>query len=289
LREGYAGDGGPVQSASFGSFLQVELAPDGTLFVWDDSRIRKLTPIGRAVTPVISIGGIVSSASYTGRFIAPGELVSIFGLNFGPPAGGVEVGQAVNNVLPQALGRTKVLFGGIEGRITAMTPNQINVFVPYGVVPGSLVDVVVLVDDAPSMPMRMPVVEQAFNLFAIDASGSGQGAIINQNGSLNGPANPAPRGTIVSLWGTGEGRTFPALPDGALVISTPFSKPDAPVTVRIGGVDAEVLYAGAAPTLPTGAFQINARIPVSIPPGNASVSVTVGSSITTRNITVAVQ
>jgi len=54
-------------------------------------------------------------------------------------------------------------------------------------------------------------------------------------------------------------------------------------------VDAEVLYAGSAPTLPAGAFQVNARIPLTIPPGNASVSVTVGSSTTTRNITVAVQ
>jgi len=79
------------------------------------------------------------------------------------------------------------------------------------------------------------------------------------------------------------------LPDGALVISTPYPKPTAAVTVRIGGVDAEVLYAGSAPTLPAGAFQVNARIPLTIPPGNASVSVTVGSSTTTRNITVAVQ
>jgi uncharacterized protein (TIGR03437 family) len=207
----------------------------------------------------------------------------------------VEVGQAVNNVLPSAVGRTKVLFGGIEDNITAVTPTQINVFVPGGVTIGSLVDVVVLVDDAPSLPMRMPVAEQAFGLFTSDASGSGPGAILNQDGSVNGPLNPARRGTIVSLFGTGAGLMFPALPDGALVISTPYSKPNVPVTVKINGIDAEVLYAGAAPTLPTGAFQINVRIPVSLPrsglpPGDPTVvSVTVGSSTTTRNVTVAVQ
>jgi len=250
--------------------------------------------VGRAATPVILSGGIVHSASYTGGSIAPGELISIFGSQFGP-ANGILVGDPVNNVLPPVVGRTKVLFGGLEGKIAAVTPNQINVFVPYGVEIGSLVDVVVLVDDSPSLPMRVPVAAQAFGLFTLDSSGSGQGAILNQDGSLNGPARPTFRGNIVSLFGTGEGLTFPALLDGALEISTPYSKPNVPVTVKINGIDSEVLYAGAAPTLPTGAFQINVRIPLSLPrpglpPADPTViAVNVGNSTTTRNVTVAVQ
>jgi len=271
------------------------LAPDGTLYVEDSGRILRLSPILQAPTPIISAGGIVHSASYTGGAIAPGELISIFGSNFGPAAGVVQTAQAVNNVLPAALGRTKVFFGTLEGKITAATPDQINVFVPYGVTTGGFADVVVLVDDAPSLPMRVPVAEQAFGLFTLDSSGSGQGAILNQNQTVNGLTNPAHRGDIISLFGTGEGRTSPALPDGALEISTPYSKPSVPVTVKINGIDSEVLYAGSAPTLPTGAFQINVRIPLSLPraglpPGDPTViSVTVGNSVTTRNVTVTVQ
>ena len=190
------------------------------------------------------------------------------------------------------MGRTKVFFSGAEGKITAVTSTQINVFVPR--VSSTFVDIVVLVDDAPSLPMRVPVAPQAFGLFALDASGSGPGAILNQDGSLNGLTNPARRGDIVSLFGTGAGLMLPAVPYGTLVISTPFPKPSVPVSVKIDGVQAEVLYAGAAPTLPTGAFQINVRVPLSlppvfIPPGDPrTISVTVGSSTTTRNITVSV-
>jgi uncharacterized protein (TIGR03437 family) len=142
----------------------------------------------------------------------------------------------------------------------------------------------------------VPVAEQAFGLFTLDSSGSGQGAILNQDGSVNGPTNRALRGTIISLFGAGAGVMFPPLPDGALVISTPYSKPIVSVTVKIDGQQAEVLYAGAAPTLPNGAFQINVRLPLwipqlaeSSPPNVESISVTIGASTTTRNVTVAVQ
>jgi len=141
----------------------------------------------------------------------------------------------------------------------------------------------------------VPVAAQAFGLFTLDRSGSGQGAILNQDGSVNGPTNRALRGTIISLFGTGAGLMSPAWPDGSLVISTPYSRPNAPVTVKIDGELAELLYAGAAPTLPTGALQINVRIPPLIPqlagspPDTVSISVTVGSSTTTRTVTVAVR
>ena len=94
---------------------------------------------------------------------------------------------------------------------------------------------------------------------------------------------------MVSLFGTGEGAVSPALPDGALVISTPFSAPVAsPINVTIGGQKADILYAGSAPSLPAGVFQLNVRIPTGLAPGEAPILVTLGSSTGTQQISVAV-
>ena len=43
----------------------------------------------------------------------------------------------------------------------------------------------------------------------------------------------------------------------------------AAVSVQIGGVDAQVSYAGESPGLVSGALQINVQVPASAPAGNA--------------------
>jgi uncharacterized protein (TIGR03437 family) len=199
------------------------------------------------------------------------------------------VNSAANNSILYELGRTRVLFDNFPAAITAITPTQINVFVPYHRGNATSTNVVVQVDDVLSTPMAIAVAPTAPGLFTVHSSGSGQGAILNQDGSINSSTNPASRGSIISLFGTGEGAMMPQLYDGALAISTPFSSPVNPVSVMIGGQPAAVLYSGDAPTLPSGVFQINARIPANTNPGPSSVLVKVGLSSTTEQVTVAVK
>jgi uncharacterized protein (TIGR03437 family) len=101
-------------------------------------------------------------------------------------------------------------------------------------------------------------------------------SILNQDGTVNSASNPAPRGSIVSFYGTGLGPMMPQLIDGYLAISTPYSTPVNAPSVSIGGQLATILYAGDAPTLPTGVFQINATIPQTVSPGQVSTSLTIG-------------
>ncbi len=124
-------------------------------------------------------------------------------------------------------------------------------------------------------------------LFTANASGSGPGAIRNQDLSVNSASNPAPRGSIV-VYATGEGATDPVGVDGQ-VAATAFPKPTLPVTVRIGGMPAEVLYAGAAPSLVAGVLQVNVRVPEGVPDGAAEVRLIVGSAESPAGVTVAVQ
>jgi uncharacterized protein (TIGR03437 family) len=117
----------------------------------------------------------------------------------------------------------------------------------------------------------------------------GQGAVLHADYSVNGPANPIDRGGVVVLYTTGEGQTDPPGVDGLLALST-YPKPLASVSVRIGGLEAQVLYAGAAPGLVAGVMQVNVVVPDGVAPGDAvPVIMTVDGNQSQPGITIAVK
>jgi uncharacterized protein (TIGR03437 family) len=137
-------------------------------------------------------------------------------------------------------------------------------------------------------------------VFTQNASGSGPGAILNQNNSLNGPGNPAARGSIVQLFMTGEGQTSPGSTTGAITAATlpPPQVTPAPllaVAVLINGQPAQWTYAGEAPGLAAGLMQLNVQIPpnATIPAGqttaNLSIVVSIGGNFSQTGVTVSVQ
>ena len=138
--------------------------------------------------------------------------------------------------------------------------------------------------------MEIAVVATAPGLFTADASGKGQGAILNQDGvTPNSTATPAAPGAVVVLWGTGEGITDPPGVDGRPAVDV-LPKPVAPVSVAIGGLPATVEYVGAAPGMMPGIFQINARIARDVAPGDrVPVQVKVGGAASQDSVTVSVR
>jgi uncharacterized protein (TIGR03437 family) len=73
----------------------------------------------------------------------------------------------------------------------------------------------------PVLPSNNPV---APGVFTIDGTGYGQIAAINEDGTVNSPAQPAARGSVVAMWLTGFGRMQPVPLDGE-VPSVPSAKP----------------------------------------------------------------
>jgi uncharacterized protein (TIGR03437 family) len=124
----------------------------------------------------------------------------------------------------------------------------------------------------------------------MDASGFGQGAILNQDGSINSSVNPAAPSSVVSIYATGAGQSKPTPKDGSIAGAKPLPEPVAHVSVEIGGLPAEVLYAGAAPGLVSGALQVNARVPAGVTPGPlVPVVLKIGDAGSQTGVTLAVQ
>ena len=204
---------------------------------------------------VPSIAAVVNAASYAAGSISAGELVMIAGSGL---AG-----------MDATLADTVVRFDGIPATLIYTSPNQVSAVVPYAMDGRTEVSVDVEQGGIRSAPLRVTVSSSTPGIFTTTVTGQGQGAIVNQDGSVNGPGNPAPPGSVISIFATGEGQTEPAGVDGFIVPADDLRHPLLPVTVSIGGEDAEVIYAGSAPSQVSGVLQVNARVPGGMPASDA--------------------
>jgi uncharacterized protein (TIGR03437 family) len=105
-------------------------------------------------------------------------------------------------------------------------------------------------------------------LFTFGGTGSGQAAALNEDGTVSGPTNPARRGTIIALFGTGQGRVAGAPADGHVVTGLPQTDEKPRVLINnLPVAEEDVLFSGLAPES-VGLWQINVRIPETIAAGN---------------------
>jgi uncharacterized protein (TIGR03437 family) len=120
-------------------------------------------------------------------------------------------------------------------------------------------------------------------------TGDGLGAVLgtHADGSLITADSPAAPGEVVALYATGLGALATSVAEYAAPADANVTS--VPVQVDIAGVQAEVRYAGAAPTLP-GVYQINIVIPpgVATSPG-ANVRIFEGYAQTHPKVTIPIR
>ena len=241
--------------------------------------------IGKA-RPVLNASGIVNAASYEGGGVSPGELIVLFGAGLGPETL-IHAQPTDGASFPLSLGGTQILFDGQAAPLTYTSAGQVSAAVPFGLESQSTVAIVVDFAGQKSVAITIPVLQASPGIFTQNSSGRGSASALNQNGTLNSSANPARKGSVVVLYGTGFGRMNSSPVDGSFaeLLSTPLL----PVTASIGGFASEVLFAGAAPGLIEGVVQINLRVPIELSPGQHFIVVRAGSIETIQKITVSVE
>ncbi len=244
------------------------------------------------VPPPFTITAVSNAASSQSGPVSPGEIVTITGTNIGPTApASLTLDQ--NGNVSSSIGGVQALFSGIPAPLTYASSSQINAVVPYGIIglvnpslqinfQGQLSNTFAL-QSAPTVPA----------LFTLNASGTGPGAILNQNGTVNSAANPAAKGSYIVLYATGEGQTAPPGVTGKITTVSPTPpltpQPLLSVGVAIGGQSAAVAFYGEAPGIVSGVLQINAQIPATVTSGNLAVQVSIGGTSSQSGVTVSVQ
>jgi uncharacterized protein (TIGR03437 family) len=243
-----------------------------------------------ADAPVINPNGIVTTAgSPSIQAVAPGALVSIFGSN-------LAAAMALSDSVPLSttVGGVGVTINGVPAPLQFVSPNQINLQVPWGVPvsdPASPAQVVVTSGGATATG-AVAIAASAPAIYGI----GGQAIAVNGDGSLAAPANSIPGFTTrparigdtggLVIFTTGLGAVDVPLADGANSADQPRNTLAQPV-VLIGGVAAQVTFSGLSPQF-VGVNQLNVTIPAGTPTGNAvSLQIQVGGT-SSNLVTIAV-
>jgi uncharacterized protein (TIGR03437 family) len=306
-------------------------------------------------------GSITTVTQSYSCIISPGELVSIFGNWLSPlPNGGYATAGmniwdgglvgTVNQNVAVAFTDTTCDFSGSNtvctlggstwlAPIAFLSPTQINCLVPYETGINEVTYVAIQIHSV-ALGVSPPFIASTTDnvclncyipgstpgIFTDDGTGTGQGAILNQDGSVNGTKKPAKPGDIISVFMTGAGwmsnsaggwglapeasntieeqavtNPSAAMIDGSITCMftacptlSAIPTPTLAVNAWLDNKPATVVWAGSAPGLVEGVLQVNLQVPANTVSGNPALFVSVGptdseTSFYSQTVTVAVQ
>ncbi len=213
------------------------------------------------LSPIVAAGGVISNLfPRAGAPLAPGIIASIYGFDLGarPVETPVEGGR-----LPTSFADLLVVIGGLRAPLYYLSPNQVNVQLPYELRAGQQYVLVVRSGTAYSVPQPVLIAAAQPGLLA---SAGGDVIAQDQEFRLVDAANPAERGRVIVVYLIGLGATVPPVASGALSPGDPPARVVALPEVTIGGRAARVLFAGLTPGF-AGLYQINVEVPADVEPG----------------------
>jgi len=256
--------------------------------------------------PGPQVWAVANSASYTTSTITPGGIVTIYGINLGPSNLVTFPGtNPIPTSLPVTGNATTVLIDGTPAPILYTSATQVSCVVPFSLTnkSGNAVLMTVGYGGVTSSDFTLNVLDADPGLFTVDASGTGQGAILNINAAgtdytVNSSSNAAAKGSTVVIYLTGYGTTTCTdLTASTCIVNADETNliagnvtPVGLVSVTIDGQTATVLGAASPVGSVPGVLQVNVTVPSTAKAGNAvPVSVSVGSAKSQARVTMCVK
>ncbi len=257
----------------------------------------------QSILPTIAPNGIANGASFQAIPLTPGALFSIFG-------SGLASQTASASTIPfsRSLGGVTVQFVNgsttIDAPISYVQPgsgtsSQINAQVPWELTaPGTsaTVNVVVSNNGVPSVPTPVNIAPFSPGIFGFNsATGTLALAYTYADGMFAWPANavqgltthPAAPGSLLIVYATGLGAVNQTIDDGAAAGNV-LTSVNTPPVVLIGGISAQVQFAGLTPQFP-GVNQLNIIVPQNAPIGSSvPIQIQVGGITSPATFTIAV-
>jgi uncharacterized protein (TIGR03437 family) len=200
--------------------------------------------------PLYAAGGVEQ--------VSPGKVLILTGKGIGPDT--VTPGIVTNGALATSAAGVEVTFSGIPAPLLSVSAQQIECIVPYQLTGQSMTTVQVTYAGAQSNTVAAPVYPKSVEVLVV----------LNQDFTVNSPANPGIAGSNMTLYLTGAGQTMPATVDGE-IYTDPLPAPGGPVTIDDLGTHLPVTYAAAAYGLAEGILQVNFQAPPTTPDGVMAV------------------
>jgi len=282
----YAGGGSPYLVEGIG------VANDGSVllqsFAWGYATIAQMRfgAAGWSAPGCLSPAVLNAATMSSDSTFAPGEFITLTGVGIGPKTG-VAYTPDADGRAPLALAGVQVLFDGQPAPLLYVQSQQINALAPFELAVESSPTITVEYNNATVGSTTAKVVEAYPGIFRLNPGVSAQAAAVNQDGTVNGPSNPAAPGSIVSIWGTGFGSIDPPCATGGL---NPDAAVDLDQTVWLWDYKQgnPAAYAGSAPGMLCGVDQINMVVP-SYSQGTYSFNAELSPGGVTGLVTIAVK
>jgi len=256
---------------------------------WPANSAVDISPFFPGQPPFIGQSGPVNGASFSPG-IVPGSWVTIMGANLSSATDTWDK-TIVNGQLPTTLDGVGVSIGGRQAFVYYVSPGQINAQVPDVSLGPALVTVTNASGTSAAFTAAVQQFAPAFFLW------SGKYAVAtHQDFSLAAKAGlfsgvttvPAKPGDVIILWGTGFGPTIPAVAAGIQVPADTTHSTATPVTVTVGGTDAQVYGTALAPGY-AGLYQVAIQIPSSTPDGDIPIKASIGGVQSPDSVFITVQ
>ena len=239
--------------------------------------------------PKLSQAGVVNAASFESQTpLAPGSIISVFGE-------ALSEGTSAASTLPLSteLAGTTMLLGGRPLPLLFASELQVNAMVPYGIPVNTRHQLLVRRGNTIASPIQLNVAASQPAIFLTQPGMSAQGHIYRfvdaATQTLAAAGNPAEPGEVLIIYCSGLGAVDPPVDAGAAAPGQePFARTVDPVAVTIGGLEANVFFAGLTPRF-TGLYQVNAFVPERVIPGNAVPVVLEVANQTSLPVTIAVR
>jgi len=250
-------------------------------------RIDNIDSCKWAPQPSIRTNGIVNAASFEyPNTTSPRQLLTVFGTGLGPPEGQGMILDGLLRAGGQPAPYPALALGNFSGAIPNATltgtalpvihsnAEEVTVAAVAGI-PASRAYLLYYTWQGLQLihPTPVSVSATAPGLFTANGKRDGLAAAINEDESRNSEDHPAPAGSLVRLYGTGFGALDASLALGDFLSTTSPARVVNPVTVTIGGIEAEVEFAGGAPGQIGGLYEIAVRVPEGLERGPQPVVV----------------
>ena len=230
----------------------------------------------------------VNAATSLVRPLAPMMLATLY-----PLASATQFGAntATASAFPwlTTLGDIQVTVNGTPAPLYYISPGQINFYVPAATPPNANAEVeVVQVSTGQVLGAQQVAVNTIapgiFTTCQPNQTGTlREACVLNQDFTVNSSSNPAARGSVVQIFGTGQGAVSNPPADGAAASASPLSTTASTPRVIMGTnyVDEYpaqpgdvtngqwVTFSGLTPGL-AGLWQVNVQIPMAVPPSTST-------------------
>ncbi len=185
-----------------------------------------------APPPALRVDAVLNAASHLSDPVSPGETIRIRGSGFGSDA--------------------QLTIGGVPVKPVSISPSEILAIAPQRLPDAA--NVQVLSGGAASNELLVAVAPASPGLFAAGGNGTGQGYILNSDGTFNTPANPATLGDRITIYATGVG---PVSFAGGYAVT------QYPVSVFVDGFYCNGVSAvmGAVDGFPGDVYQLTVTVP----------------------------